>query len=120
MRRFHSTKIILRFKNNAAGFISAYATHTPEAEQNAFVDIRGKIVAICDQFFIDQNEILEVIEAGAYSKLTKHLEKYLALSKTVIEQDTRRVFYDLDAAKPYLFFSDQDTPDTVTEIEFRA
>ncbi len=120
MRLYKASKILLRFKNKAADFINAYTTNTPEAEKNAFVDIRGKIVAVFDQKYVSPDEVLVIIEAKFRERLLGHLDKYLKLSDTVIEEDKRFVYFDLDAPAPHLFLSEKELPAGVSAQEFEA
>lgn len=120
MRLYRSGKIVLRFKNKAADFIHAYTTNEPQAAKNAFVDLRGKIVAVFHQKYSSPDEILVVIEGKFRERLLAHLDKYLKFSGTVVEEDASTVYFDLDAPAPYLLISPKELPETVSEEEFRS
>ena len=120
MRLYKSGKIALRFKNKATAFINAYTTNTPKESKNAFVDLRGKIIAVVDQKFVSEDEILVILEAKFREKLRSHLDKYLQLSDTVVEEDPSIIYFDLDAPAPYLLLSPKEQPATVSEKEFEA
>ena len=83
-------------KGDAAGFLKGFSTNTLEAPRNAFVDLKGRIVATFEQKVLDPNEVLIAIEKSFYKRLQKHLEKYLFLSNTPLEETAYRVYVNLD------------------------
>ncbi|MBI2094751.1 MAG: hypothetical protein HYT89_01105 [Candidatus Omnitrophica bacterium] len=88
---------VLRVKNQAAGFLRAYATNTPDRPRTAFVDLQGKIVAVADQFLLSEDEARIALEAQFVERILAHLDKYLKLGDTVIEADEgMSAAFDLD------------------------
>ncbi len=91
-----SDRLVLRFKNNASDFIKAYTTNTPEAAQNAFVNLEGRIVALCDQRKISDDEVLIVIEHKFLERLQKHLDKFLKITGCTFKKEATHVYFDLE------------------------
>lgn len=89
-------KTAVLLKNNAEEFIKQYSTNTAEANQNAFVDLKGRIVAVFDQKFSNRDEAVLVLERPFLPRLKRHLEKYLFLMETKLEEDPRKVYFDLE------------------------
>lgn len=90
-------KIILRFHNQGARFIKDYSTNTAAAPHNAFIDAKGRIVAVFDQHRLGEDEMWVVLEKRFVERLQKHLFKYLYITDTKVEPlPGRRVYWDLD------------------------
>ena len=97
MKLYHwKAKTVFQLKKGASDFIKAYTTNLPDSPGNAFVDIHGKIVAVCDQFFVDRDHVYIVIESKFKERLLEHLEKYLNLTGTVLEPTSLRVYFDFE------------------------
>jgi len=79
MRCIQLNKTVLRFTPKASQFLMDYSANTPEAPQNAFVDLKGKIVATFEQMRLDADNSILVIETPFIQRVQKHLEKYLWL-----------------------------------------
>ena len=96
MRIYQLSKKLLRLSNNVEKLLSGITTNTLDAPRNAFIDVKGKIIATVEQQRSGTDEIVLLVEFLAALQLRPHLERYRALSKTLIEDDTRPIFYDLD------------------------
>ena len=91
---------MIRIKNKAEDFLKAYASNTPDRPRNAFLNIRGQIVATFDQLWLSDEGVLIVIEKQFFGRLEAHLKKFLALSDTVLTPERLNVTYDLDGDYP--------------------
>ena len=88
MNLYHcADRAVLRVRNAAASFLKAYTTNIATAARAAFVDLQGRIVAVADQHYLSENEILLVVRKPFRERLLTHLEKYLRLGDTVIEEE---------------------------------
>ena len=95
-----SNKLVVRVKNKAVDFLKAYSSNTLDQPRNAFVNIKGQIVAIFDQLRLSDEEVLIVIEKQFFGRLETHLKKYLALAGTTLALESHRVYYDLTGDYP--------------------
>ena len=89
-------KLVIRITPKASEFLKAYSSNTLEKPRNAFLDIKGKIVAIFDQVSLSEEESLIVIERQFFERLKNHLKTYLFLTGTRLEPLDYLVFHDLD------------------------
>ena len=89
-------KLVIRVKNKAADFLKAYSSNTLDQPRNAFLNIRGQIVAIFDQLRLSDEEVLIVIEKQFFGRVTAHFKKFLTLTDTVLIPENATVYYDLD------------------------
>jgi len=98
MRLYHcDQKILLRFKNQGTPFIKAYTTNVLKTPRNAFVDTKGRIVAVFDQHQVNDDETWAVVEKQCVDRLMKHLFKYLYITDVKVEPDEKvRIYWDLD------------------------
>src|SRR3989338_1249927 len=98
MRLIHlPNKMAIRFKNKACEFLKAYTSNALDKPGNAFVNIKGQIVCTFDQMVISPEKVLIVIERQFFERLRKHLEKYLSLGETVMEEAREfHFYYDLE------------------------
>lgn len=96
MALYQTQKAVLRFKNDVLKFLKGLTTNTLEAPRNAFVDVQGKIVATFDQKLLNKDEILIALERPFTGRLRKHLEKYLFLGNTVMEETPYHAIFDLE------------------------
>ena len=93
-------KWVIRVKNKAEDFLKAYSSNTTDRPRNAFVNIKGQIVATFDQLRLSGEEVLIIIEKQFFERIQSHLKKFLALSDTVLVPENARVYYDLDGDYP--------------------
>lgn len=66
------------------------------APRNAFLNIHGKIIAVCDQLRVDADTFLICVEAMAVDRLIGHLEKYAQLNGSQLELSEQKVYVDLE------------------------
>jgi tRNA-modifying protein YgfZ len=89
--------MLLRFRNQAARFVKDYATNTVKAPRSAFVDAKGRIVAMFDQHKVSDDEMWVIIEGRFRDRLMDHLYKYLYITDTKAEPDPKmNIYWDLD------------------------
>ena len=87
-------KRVLEFTGGAREFLNGITTNRMEAPQNAFVDVKGRIVATFDQALIGRDTYAVVMEAPFLERVKRHLEKYLALSETTVREKALQVYFD--------------------------
>ncbi len=87
-------KRVLEFTGGAGEFLNAITTNRMEAPQNAFVDVKGRIVATFDQALIGEDTYAVVIGAPFLERVKTHLKKYLALSETTMHENDFHVYFD--------------------------
>ena len=92
-----NNSLALRVKHRAAEFLNAYTTNSLNAPRNAFVNLRGQIVCVCDQMVISPEKMILVIEKQFIERLQTHLVPYLKLYETVIEPAPEfKIYFDLE------------------------
>ena len=98
MRLYHcDQKIILRFYNMGVAFMKDYSTNVIRAHRNAFVDAKGRIVAVFDQHKVNDDEVWVVMERKCVKRLMAHLFKYLYITDTKVDPiEVVQVYWDLD------------------------
>ena len=79
-------KTVLSVRNRAEKFLNGLSANTLEQPRNAFLDKNGKIIATFDQIKIGDDEFLIVMAAGACSTVLEHLDRYIKLSKAIVEK----------------------------------
>ena len=92
-------KSVLKFNNEPEKFLNALTTNELDKPLTAFLDRFGKLIAIANQIKIN-NEIYIVIESKFKEQLLSHLEKYLKLSKTKVEESKLKVIHFLGSNLP--------------------
>lgn len=95
---FKANKIVIKLKNNVSKLLKGVSTNTLEANKNAFLDVFGKIIVTSYQIKFD-DEVLLIIERQFLERLKKHLEKYLKLTKTIIEETDYKVYAEMQNEK---------------------
>ena len=96
MRCIRLNKTVMRLTPKASQFLMDYSANTPEAPQNAFVDLKGKIVATFEQMRLDEDNSILVIETPFIQRVQKHLEKYISLCDTRLSVVPDQVYFDLE------------------------
>ena len=89
-------KTVLSVRNRAEKFLNGLSANTLEQPRNAFLDKNGKIIATFDQIKIGDDEFLIVMAAGACSTVLEHLDRYIKLSKAIVEKKDLFVYFDTD------------------------
>jgi folate-binding protein YgfZ len=80
---------------HAADFLKAYTTQAPDAPRGAFIDAKGKAVAVYDQVRMDADRTLLIIADAVTGRLEQHLKKYLFLSDASLRRLPLEVYWDL-------------------------
>ncbi|MBI3315905.1 MAG: hypothetical protein HYZ87_02900 [Candidatus Omnitrophica bacterium] len=97
MKLFELTsKKILRFSPKACEFLKGYSTQVCEAPKGAFVDLRGRVVALFYQKKISEDEALVVMESSVVEPTILHLDRYLRLMGTAALPERSRVYFDFE------------------------
>jgi folate-binding protein YgfZ len=96
MSLYRLDKDVLAFRPGAAEFFRAYTTNTPDRPLNAFVDLRGRIVAVVDQL-AGPAEILAAVGRPFVRRLASHLERFLDLCGVTMEKTPLAAYHDLDS-----------------------
>ena len=86
-------KILLRFHHQGPAFIKAYTTNTVTSPRNAFVDTKGRIVAVFDQHQVSEDEIWVVMEKQCLDRLMKHLSKFIDIADVKVTPDEKMLIY---------------------------
>ncbi len=110
-------KKILSFSPKPAEFLQGLSSNVWDAPQNAFLDVRGRIVATADQQRVSDDEVWEAVEEPFAERLEKHLAKYLLVSETRVRQvEGVRAYFDLSDGR--VLFSRGDLRADATEEDF--
>lgn len=89
-------KTVLRVTGAADALLKGYATNAADKPETAFVDLRGRVVAIALVRRLSAEECLLVVGRSYADRLRRHLDKYLPLLGAGIEPDTSyRVYLHL-------------------------
>ncbi len=96
-RLYRLDKAVLSIKNNAEKFLNGITANTLDRPQNAFLDVHGKIIATFDQIKIG-DDFLIAIERPFYEPLMQHLDKFICLSKAIVQKEDYNVYFDLDGS----------------------
>src|SRR6185295_17468757 len=96
MRIYNLNKTIFQIKNNAAEFLNGLTSNTIDRPKNAFTDIHGKIIAVFDQYKVDDEEVWILVEEAFGQNVLSHLDRYMKLSGVKAQKLNRHGYYDLD------------------------
>ncbi|MFA5059139.1 MAG: hypothetical protein WC676_00730 [Candidatus Omnitrophota bacterium] len=88
-------KAVLGVSGNSEKFLNGITSNTLDKPRNAFLAVHGKIIATFDQVKAGDDKFLIVIEHGALQGLLTHLDKFIRLSKAVVQKEDNRVYFDL-------------------------
>lgn len=97
MKFFKLDLCVLSFKNKATTFLNATTTNIPQAPQNAFIDLKGKIIVTFYQRWVSEDEIWILFENKFKERLLSHLKKYLPLYETTYEEVFYETYFNLDS-----------------------
>ena len=92
---FRLTRTVLIIRNGATRFINGLTVNTPDAPQNAFVDLYGRSIAVIDQVKLNEEEILLILAPQFLERLLTHLKPYRRLAKITIETEKWNVYFDV-------------------------
>ncbi len=98
MRIYQTSKKVISVTGNADKFLNGLTTNSLDQPRNAFVTIHGRIIATFDQVKVDEDKFLLVIEPAFVPRVLEHIDRYARLSKTVIEDESFVVYFDLDCS----------------------
>jgi len=93
MPQYVLNKAVLSIRSNPAGFLNGLTSNTPDKPRNAFLDIRGRIIAVFDQVKINEDEFWVVLENEFVDKLLGHLDRYVKLSGVDIRRLDKYVYF---------------------------
>jgi folate-binding protein YgfZ len=97
MKIYPLARMVLLAKPRAESFLNGLTSNTMDQPQNAFLNVHGRIVATFDQYRIDEDRILLVIDAAFVEEILKHVERYAKLAGVTMERLTDfKVYFDLD------------------------
>jgi folate-binding protein YgfZ len=133
MKIYKLNKVILQLKNNAVEFLNGLTSNTIDTPQSAFVDIHGKIIAVFDQYKVDDEEVWILVEAPFVDSVLAHLDRYMKLSGVKAQKLDWHIYFDLDGdyqlkdkeiaipqIKGKIILTPQSLPVNVKESEFTA
>jgi folate-binding protein YgfZ len=106
---------VLKLGPAAASFVNAYSTQTPESPRAAFLDLKGRIVAVADQALLPSGEADLAVGAGFIERLQKHLKPYLFLTGNTLTEEPGLFVY-FDSGK--IVMTAESLPDTISADEF--
>lgn len=89
---------VLRVAPQASKVIQAYSTNRPVLGGVAFVDLKGRIIAMTEHIAINPDESLLVLHSLFTERLTAHLQKYLPLFESTIQSVPYYVYHDTDGS----------------------
>lgn len=92
------SKVVLNFTRGAEEFLKGYTTSDAAAPRGAFLDVRGKVVAVFDRSNRSADDVLIVIEKNSHEKLLTHLKPFLFLSDVSIIETQLHVYFDTHGA----------------------
>ncbi len=95
--------VVYCLEHNVAKFLQGMAANHLDAQENAFVDVSGRVIATFFQRSIDGDHWLICVSRFAENAVNKHIAKYARLTKTRYEKWTHQVYVDSDldrALKP--------------------
>ncbi len=95
MRLYKLNKAVLSFKNKPEKLLNGLTSNELDKPKNAFLDKFGKIIVTANQVKVN-DEILMVIEKQFVERLRQHLDAYLKLGKTKLEETDYNAYFDMD------------------------
>jgi folate-binding protein YgfZ len=96
MKLYPLSRTVLAIHNNAALFLNGLTSNAPDKPRNAFVNIRGRIMATFDQHRVSDDEFVIAVERAFVDPLLTHLDKYIRLSGVRVEKLDRYVYFDVE------------------------
>lgn len=125
MKLYRQDKTVLRVTGAADALLKGYATNDADKTETAFVDLKGRVVAIALARRLSAEECLLVVGGPYVERLLRHLAKYLPLLGARIEPDTAyRVYLHLGQGAQEnaetLVLRHRDAETIVTRQDLRA
>ncbi len=121
MKLYRLNAVCLLLKPGADKFIQSYTTQTPIAPRGAFLDTKGKAVAVYDRVRLDADSSMLVVAASVRDRLKAHLKGFLFLTDTALTDLPYAVYWDLEqpshgAAGPQAVEATQAQTDSAAEM----
>jgi len=98
MKLYPLDKKVLILKGNPEQFLNGLTSNTLDVSSNAFLNMHGRIIATFDQLRLSENEFLLVIAAKAESALKSHVERYLKINRSTLEDTNFKVYFDVEGS----------------------
>jgi folate-binding protein YgfZ len=96
MRVFPLNHVVLSLKGSPEKFLTGLTSNTLEAPHNAFLNMHGRIIATFDQIRLSDDDVWIVIAAQAKDLLLNHVERFLKINRSTLNETGMKVYYDLD------------------------
>lgn len=97
MHRLKASALLL--KPGADKFIQAYTTQTPLSSRGAFIDAKGRAVAVYDSIRLSSEESVMVVASVVVERLKTHLKNYLFLTDSAMIELPHQVYWDLTGVR---------------------
>lgn len=75
-------------------FVQAYTTQTPDASRGAFLDAKGRAVAVYDRVRLNEDASVFVVATPVVERLKRHLKNYLFLMDATLTDLPHAVCWD--------------------------
>jgi len=96
MRLYKTHKKVLNFKNKPLTFLNGITSNDMDQPDNAFLNIRGRIVATFDQVQLNEEEMYLCIEEEFVDDVLIQIDRFIKLSGVQVAREDHHVYYDLD------------------------
>jgi len=96
MRIYKTDNVVFKFTGNIERLLKGLCTNTLDSPHSAFLDFSGRIIVVFGQKIIDEDSMLIIFRRQFKVRVINHLERYVLLSKTRIEETDYLVYFDLD------------------------
>lgn len=132
LRRVNAS--VFRIGPGADRFVQAYTTQTPTATRGAFIDPKGRAVAVFDRVRLDADRSVFAVAGSVLERLQKHLKPFLTLMDSELVMLPHVVRWDIapagsgssadpgdwriDRRNVQVIVSERPAPDTVSAEEF--
>lgn len=95
MSLYRMNAALLELSPGADRFVQAYTTQTPSAARGAFIDAKGRAVAVYHAIRIDADRFRLAVARGTVERLKQHLKNYLFLTGAELRELPDGVYCDL-------------------------
>ncbi len=117
MKLYRMDAALLELAPAADRFLQAYTTQMPTAARGAFIDVKGRAVAVYHAFRTDAERSTLVVARSVAGRLKEHLKNYLFLTGAELRDRPESV--DCDLADGSLRIGGSSGGVSATEEEFR-
>lgn len=103
MSLYRLDSVVLELGPAADRFLQSYTSQSPASPRGAFVDAKGRAVAVYDTVRADPARTLLAVSSRVVERLERHLRIYLDLTGTRLTRTDLAVYWDLasePAARP--------------------